>query len=143
MRLTDSPLQMSVIGVGERGYDGGEGPAYVEEEEEEEEEEEVMEDEDELRLKYQRMGGNMVLEQPVSLELGGKIPIVVFDDVDLDQAAEWTAFGCFWTNGQICSATSRLLVHISKLSMIPVVCVMEWIMNNKHYSSGVQQQALL
>ncbi|KAK9669375.1 hypothetical protein RND81_13G125700 [Saponaria officinalis] len=51
------------------------------------------------------------LVKPVTLELGGKSPIVVFEDVDLDQAAEWTAFGCFWTNGQICSATSRLLVH--------------------------------
>ncbi|PIA62274.1 hypothetical protein AQUCO_00200337v1 [Aquilegia coerulea] len=49
--------------------------------------------------------------KPVSLELGGKSPIVVFEDVDLDKAAEWTAFGCFWTNGQICSATSRLLIH--------------------------------
>ncbi|WOG99513.1 hypothetical protein DCAR_0518866 [Daucus carota subsp. sativus] len=49
--------------------------------------------------------------KPVTLELGGKSPIIVFEDVDLDQAAEWTAFGCFWTNGQICSATSRLLVH--------------------------------
>jgi len=27
------------------------------------------------------------------------------------QAIEWTMFGCFWTNGQICSATSRLLIH--------------------------------
>ncbi|KAL8544930.1 hypothetical protein ACS0TY_005223 [Phlomoides rotata] len=48
---------------------------------------------------------------PVTLELGGKSPIVVFEDVDLDKAAEWTMFGCLWTNGQICSATSRLLVH--------------------------------
>ncbi|OIW17713.1 hypothetical protein TanjilG_29063 [Lupinus angustifolius] len=53
------------------------------------------------------------LIKPVSLELGGKSPIVVFEDVDLDKAAEWTLFGCFWTNGQICSATSRLIVHES------------------------------
>nr|AAK55121.1 betaine aldehyde dehydrogenase [Avicennia marina] len=53
------------------------------------------------------------LVKPVTLELGGKSPIVVFEDVDLDTAAEWTLFGCFWTNGQICSATSRLLVHES------------------------------
>ncbi|XP_011087175.1 betaine aldehyde dehydrogenase 1, chloroplastic [Sesamum indicum] len=53
------------------------------------------------------------LVKPVTLELGGKSPIVVFGDVDLDKAAEWTLFGCFWTNGQICSATSRLLVHES------------------------------
>ncbi|XP_042503059.1 betaine aldehyde dehydrogenase 1, chloroplastic-like [Macadamia integrifolia] len=49
--------------------------------------------------------------KPVSMELGGKSPIVVFEDVNLDKAAEWTTFGCFWTNGQICSATSRLIVH--------------------------------
>ncbi|KAA3458310.1 betaine aldehyde dehydrogenase 1, chloroplastic [Gossypium australe] len=53
--------------------------------------------------------------KPVSLELGGKSPIIVFEDVDLDKAAEWTAFGCFWTNGQICSATSRLIVHYEKV----------------------------
>ncbi|KAI5562550.1 hypothetical protein BDE02_15G060500 [Populus trichocarpa] len=51
--------------------------------------------------------------KPVSMELGGKSPIIVFEDVDLDKAVEWTLFGCFWTNGQICSATSRLLVHES------------------------------
>lgn len=49
--------------------------------------------------------------KPVTLELGGKSPIVVFDDVDIDKAVEWALFGCFWTNGQICSATSRLIVH--------------------------------
>ncbi|ONM04710.1 Aminoaldehyde dehydrogenase 1b [Zea mays] len=53
--------------------------------------------------------------KPVTLELGGKSPIVVFDDVDIDKAVEWTLFGCFWTNGQICSATSRLLVHYEKI----------------------------
>ncbi|KAM3395927.1 hypothetical protein P3S68_004933 [Capsicum galapagoense] len=52
------------------------------------------------------------LVKPVILELGGKSPIVVFDDIhDLDIAVEWTLFGCFWTNGQICSATSRLILQ--------------------------------
>ncbi|XP_020259275.1 LOW QUALITY PROTEIN: betaine aldehyde dehydrogenase 1, chloroplastic-like [Asparagus officinalis] len=53
------------------------------------------------------------LVKPISLELGGKSPIVVFEDVDIEKAVEWTLFGCFWTNGQICSATSRLLLHES------------------------------
>eukprot|EP00271_Cylindrocystis_brebissonii_P021793 TRINITY_DN7_c0_g1_i1.p1 TRINITY_DN7_c0_g1~~TRINITY_DN7_c0_g1_i1.p1 ORF type:complete len:504 (-),score=113.26 TRINITY_DN7_c0_g1_i1:577-2088(-) len=47
----------------------------------------------------------------VTMELGGKSPIIVFDDVDVDKAVEWVMFGSFWTNGQICSATSRLLLH--------------------------------
>lgn len=51
--------------------------------------------------------------KPVTMELGGKSPIIVFEDVDLDKAVEWACFGCFWTNGQICSATSRLLVQES------------------------------
>lgn len=49
--------------------------------------------------------------KPVSLELGGKSALVIFDDCDIDSAVEWAMFGCFWTNGQICSATSRVLVH--------------------------------
>eukprot|EP01024_Parvocaulis_polyphysoides_P053256 TRINITY_DN5298_c3_g1_i1.p1 TRINITY_DN5298_c3_g1~~TRINITY_DN5298_c3_g1_i1.p1 ORF type:complete len:508 (-),score=98.03 TRINITY_DN5298_c3_g1_i1:397-1920(-) len=49
--------------------------------------------------------------KPCSLELGGKSALIVFDDVDIDKAVEWVMFGCFWTNGQICSATSRLIVH--------------------------------
>ncbi|PRP78147.1 hypothetical protein PROFUN_13949 [Planoprotostelium fungivorum] len=47
----------------------------------------------------------------VTLELGGKSPIVVFNDADITDAVEWIMFGIFWTNGQICSATSRLLVQ--------------------------------
>ncbi|GFR51349.1 hypothetical protein Agub_g13772, partial [Astrephomene gubernaculifera] len=49
--------------------------------------------------------------RPASLELGGKSCLIVFDDADVEKAVEWAMFGAFWTNGQICSATSRLLVQ--------------------------------
>ncbi|MVV49914.1 aldehyde dehydrogenase family protein [Pseudomonas sp. PB120] len=49
--------------------------------------------------------------RPVTLELGGKSAILVFDDCDLDQAVEWIVAGICWNAGQMCSATSRLLVH--------------------------------
>jgi betaine-aldehyde dehydrogenase len=47
----------------------------------------------------------------VTLELGGKSPILVFNDADLEQAVEWIMFGIFWNKGEVCSATSRLLVQ--------------------------------
>jgi betaine-aldehyde dehydrogenase len=47
----------------------------------------------------------------VSLELGGKSPIVVFSDADLEQVVEWVMFGIFWNQGQVCSATSRLIAE--------------------------------
>lgn len=37
--------------------------------------------------------------------------LLVFDDADVDKAVEWAMFGVFWTCGQICSSTSRLLVQ--------------------------------
>jgi betaine-aldehyde dehydrogenase len=46
----------------------------------------------------------------VSLELGGKSPILVFADADIDEAIELVVAGIFYNAGQICSATSRLLV---------------------------------
>lgn len=49
--------------------------------------------------------------RPVTLELGGKSAIVVFDDCDVDQAVEWIVAGITWNAGQMCSATSRLLVQ--------------------------------
>ncbi|KAL3690156.1 hypothetical protein R1sor_016465 [Riccia sorocarpa] len=49
--------------------------------------------------------------KPVTVELGGKSPLVIFDDVDLDKAVEWAMFGALWTNGQICSATSSVLLQ--------------------------------
>ncbi|TPJ18888.1 aldehyde dehydrogenase family protein [Mesorhizobium sp. B2-7-3] len=47
----------------------------------------------------------------VSLELGGKSPFLIFEDADIEQAVEWIMFGIFWNQGQVCSATSRVLVQ--------------------------------
>lgn len=46
----------------------------------------------------------------ISLELGGKSPLVIFEDTDIEKAVEWIMFGIFWNQGQVCSATSRVLV---------------------------------
>jgi betaine-aldehyde dehydrogenase len=51
--------------------------------------------------------------RPVSLELGGKGAILVFDDADLKSAVDWIMVGIFLCSGQVCSATSRLLLHDS------------------------------
>ncbi len=48
---------------------------------------------------------------PVSLELGGKSPTVVFDDADIDHAVKGVLFGIFSSAGQACIAGSRLFVH--------------------------------
>mgnify|MGYP000312536917 FL=1 len=46
----------------------------------------------------------------VSLELGGKSPLVIFEDTDIEAAVEWIMFGIFWNKGEVCSATSRVLI---------------------------------
>jgi len=48
---------------------------------------------------------------PVQLELGGKDPVYVCDDVDVDAAAEATADGAFYNTGQSCCAVERIYVH--------------------------------
>ncbi|KAI5291687.1 mitochondrial aldehyde dehydrogenase [Ascosphaera acerosa] len=47
----------------------------------------------------------------VTLETGGKSPLIVFPDADLDQAAKWAHAGIMSNQGQVCVATSRLIVH--------------------------------
>lgn len=49
--------------------------------------------------------------KPVSLELGGKSPNIVFNDADLDQAVNGVITGIFSAGGQTCMAGSRLLVQ--------------------------------
>eukprot|EP00002_Diphylleia_rotans_P011352 TRINITY_DN2244_c0_g1_i3.p1 TRINITY_DN2244_c0_g1~~TRINITY_DN2244_c0_g1_i3.p1 ORF type:complete len:498 (-),score=67.21 TRINITY_DN2244_c0_g1_i3:54-1547(-) len=67
----------------------------------------------------------------VSLELGGKSPMIVFPDADITATLDWILMGFVYNSGQICSATSRLLVHdeiydqlitrlVSKLKLLPV-----------------------
>ena len=47
----------------------------------------------------------------ISLELGGKSPLVVFADTPIEEAVEWILFGIFWNQGEVCSATSRVLIE--------------------------------
>ncbi|MEJ2455649.1 MAG: aldehyde dehydrogenase [Candidatus Thiodiazotropha sp.] len=49
--------------------------------------------------------------KPALLELGGKNPLVVLDDADLDEAVQAAAFGSFFNQGQICMSTDRIIVR--------------------------------
>ena len=53
------------------------------------------------------------LHKPVQCELGGKNPLLVLADADLDRAANAIALGAFGSTGQRCTATSRAIVHAS------------------------------
>ncbi|MES0857231.1 aldehyde dehydrogenase family protein [Geobacillus sp. G4] len=47
----------------------------------------------------------------VSLELGGKSPLLIFDDADLTSTIEWALFASFLNQGEVCVAASRILVQ--------------------------------
>ncbi len=49
--------------------------------------------------------------KPVLLELGGKAPLIVLDDADMEAAVNGAAFGAFMNQGQICMSTERIIVH--------------------------------
>jgi acyl-CoA reductase-like NAD-dependent aldehyde dehydrogenase len=51
--------------------------------------------------------------KPVLLELGGKAPLVVLDDADIDGAVNAAVFGSFMYQGQICMSTERFVVDES------------------------------
>lgn len=67
----------------------------------------------------------------ITLETGGKSPLVVFEDADLEQAAKWAYIGILSNQGQVCTATSRLLVHES---IIPQFV--------KHFINAVNEMAI-
>ena len=47
----------------------------------------------------------------LSLELGGKSPVIIFDDCDLDSAVEGVVDAIWFNQGQVCSAGSRILIQ--------------------------------
>ena len=49
----------------------------------------------------------------ITLETGGKSPLLVFSDADLEQAVKWSHLGIMSNQGQICTSTSRILVEES------------------------------
>ena len=59
------------------------------------------------RIVARRCADNL---KPVLLELGGKAPLIVLDDADLDEAVKAAAFGAFMNQGQICMSTERIIV---------------------------------
>ena len=48
--------------------------------------------------------------KPVLLELGGKAPLIVLDDADIDEAVNAAAFGAFMNPGQICMSTEKIVL---------------------------------
>ncbi|MBZ9568703.1 betaine-aldehyde dehydrogenase [Modicisalibacter tunisiensis] len=49
----------------------------------------------------------------VTMELGGKSPLIVFDDADLDRAADAAMIANFYSSGQVCTNGTRVFVHRS------------------------------
>ena len=49
--------------------------------------------------------------KPATMELGGKSPLIVFEDADLDNAVGGALLGNFYSSGQICSNGTRVFVH--------------------------------
>ncbi|CAH9120181.1 unnamed protein product [Cuscuta epithymum] len=77
-------------------------------------------DVDKLAFTGSTSTGKVVLElaaksnlKPVTLELGGKSPFIVFEDADVDKAVELAHTALFFNQGQCCCAGSRTFVHES------------------------------
>ncbi|OGM49638.1 hypothetical protein ABOM_001852 [Aspergillus bombycis] len=51
--------------------------------------------------------------KPVLLELGGKAPVIILDDADLEDAARNCVLGAFMNSGQICMSSERIIVQRS------------------------------
>src|SRR5213075_3439393 len=71
-----------------------------------------------LRL-YQRVAARGV---KVTLEMGGKNPVIVLDDADLDLAVEGIVQAAFGSTGQRCTATSRVVVTRSEERRVGKEC---------------------
>ena len=79
--------------------------------------------------------------KPVLLELGGKAPILVLEQADLDEAVNAVAFGAFFNQGQICMSTERVLVD----EKIADAFIEKLVEKTRHIQAGnpLQQQHVL
>jgi aldehyde dehydrogenase (NAD+) len=74
---------------------------------------------DKIAFTGEHVTGRLVVQMSVSnlktvtLELGGKSPHIIFDDIDLETAVANALFGLFMNTGQICSAGTRIMVQES------------------------------
>lgn len=70
----------------------------------------------------------------MTLELGGKSPMIVLPDADVQQVAQGAAMGIFFNQGQVCTAASRLYIHRSLFE--PVVQALAEIAAGMKIGSG-------
>mmetsp|Transcript_7504 Transcript_7504/g.11133 ORF Transcript_7504/g.11133 Transcript_7504/m.11133 type:complete len:485 (+) Transcript_7504:23-1477(+) len=59
----------------------------------------------------------------VTLELGGKSPLIICDDADIEKAVEIANMGMFFNQGQVCCASTRILVHEGIYDAFVKACV--------------------
>ncbi len=70
-----------------------------------------------ISLTGESITGQRILEQSaqglkqVTLELGGKSPLMIFDDADLEEAVQGALLANFYTQGEVCSNATRVFVH--------------------------------
>ena len=70
----------------------------------------------------------------VTLELGGKSPVVIFDDADLEKAIAGAAMGVFTNSGQVCVAGSR--VYVQRKAYEPLVAGLSQVARSMKIGSG-------
>ncbi len=83
----------------------------------------------------------------IALELGGKSPHIIFDDVDLDDAAKWAVFGFTLNSGQVCVSGTRVIVHENiyedLLARMKTICENFVPGNGFDYEKGVNFSSLI
>lgn len=57
------------------------------------------------------IGSSKDTVKDIALELGGKSPNIIFDDVNIDEAVKWARFGFTLNSGQVCVSGTRLILH--------------------------------
>lgn len=75
------------------------------------------------------MSGAAATLKEVTMELGGKSPLIIFDDADLDNAVSAAMLGNFYTQGEICTNATRVFVHKAIYSQF-IKKLLERIQNN-------------